>query len=205
MDKLIEHFLSLNESGAVKRFVEEMELDQDDKIVLMWAIQKGYIEESFPTYHEMMDKIVALPGTKKVEWEDVQKEIELGISKGFADTTDVMVHYVEKILLPKAKEAWKNRETKKPPRKIDPVKHWLGTEWVCRTELIKVHSKSKPAWIKKGDEFIVEDVYVKDGKLFVEAGCISGEYENGHINVAIGWWKSNFELDETTVEFEEEE
>jgi hypothetical protein len=197
MDKLIEQFMKLYESGAVKRFVEEMDdLSQDDKISLMWALDKGYIKDSFPTYHEMMDNLIKLPGWSKVDMDDVDSDTKV------MDITDVMVMYIEKILLPKAVEAYKNKDTAKPPRKINPVSDWPGTMWTC-TVATTVRLKKEPDkvyTIHKGEECRVHDV---DEKNNVVAEMMEGEMENRFVRWTRGQFERNFELDTSTLDFEE--
>ena len=157
-NEIFESLSHLNES-AVERWVDETErLTDDDRIILKWALEKGFIPSAFPSYHDMVSALVRTPGAKQVSWKEAEEELNRE-EKTFADRTDVMSMYVAKVLLPKAEKAYKDqKEGREPEKEDDSETDWIDTEWVVRIEGVTGYTRGSYVDVFKGDTFVVDDV-----------------------------------------------
>lgn len=96
---------------GIQRFVDEMdELSKDDKIILNWALQKGYIKDKFPTTPELIDAMVELSEKGELNPEDLPMNT-------FEDETEAYKAYIRFVLLPEAEESYKNKDFREPEHK----------------------------------------------------------------------------------------
>lgn len=109
-DKLMDEMFKVPLNEGIKRFVDEMdELSDDNKIILNWALQKGYISDEYPTVDEFMDGFNALEDKKLLDVDNLPENM-------FEDDTELIKNYIRFVLLPEAEESYKNRNFIEPKK-----------------------------------------------------------------------------------------